>query len=167
MGTTGGRGVFYRPDRSETKKSGRRFARGKEGDEIVTATPAQGDVVSAITRQGKLLSFKASQLPELSGPGRGVILMRTDDDDAVVSALCHPRKARLLALGSDGAERQLERAELAQRSQKGRRAVRKLEVAELRLADPPPTPPPAESKGSGGDNNGGHGRQRNLFGEDE
>jgi len=170
VATTGGMGLFFRPDLSETTKSGRRYARVKDGDEIAVAVPAAGEVVTAITRQGKLLSFAAKELPELSGPGRGVILMRVDAGDALAGALCHGRKDKLLAIGADGSERQLERAELAQRAQKGRRAVRKLEVVELRpLAPPAPASAPPSGSGSGrpgakGDDGKGNGaRQRSLF----
>jgi DNA gyrase subunit A len=162
VATAGGMGLFCGPDLTETTKSGRRYARVKEGDEITAAGRAAGDVVTAITRQGKLLSFKAGQLPELSGPGRGVILMRLDKGDAVAAALCHPRQAKLLVVGADGSERKLDRPELGQRAQKGRRAVKKIEVAELRLAEPAEAPPPASpAKG------GGSGRQRSLFDDED
>ena len=42
VATARGMGFFCRPDLSETTKSGRRFARTKEGDEIVVVAPADG-----------------------------------------------------------------------------------------------------------------------------
>ena len=162
VATAGGMGLFCRPDMAETTKSGRRYARVKEGDEITVAVPGEGDRVTAVTRQGKLLSFPADQLPELAGPGRGVILMRLDKGDAVASALLHPRRAKLVVIGSDGSERPLERPELGQRAQKGRRVVKKIEVAELRLLDPPLAPVAAAPlKGNG------RSKQGSLFDEED
>jgi DNA gyrase subunit A len=160
VATATGMGLFCRPDLTETTKSGRRYARVKDGDEIITAVPAAGDIVTAVSSQGKMLSFKANQLPELSGPGRGVILMKPDKGDRVAGALCHPRAAKLLVAGADGSERRIERVELAQRAQKGRRVVKKIEVTDLRPAEPPAAPDP----GPGSKTNG---RQRSLFGDEE
>jgi DNA gyrase subunit A len=160
VATAAGMGLFCRPDLAETTKSGRRFARVKDGDEIVTALSATGDVVTAVSRQGKMLSFKADQLPELSGPGRGVILMKLDKGDRVAGALCHRRAAKLLVAGADGSERRIERVELAQRAQKGRRVVKKIEVADLRPAEPATAPVPDAGPKT-------NGRQRSLFGDEE
>jgi DNA gyrase subunit A len=78
VATAGGMGFFCRPDLSETTKSGRRFARTKEGDEIIVVASADGDLVTAATAGGKVLMFPAEELTELSGVGRGVIVMRID-----------------------------------------------------------------------------------------
>jgi DNA gyrase subunit A len=131
-----GMGLFCRPDLTETTKSGRRFARTKDGDEIVVVGPAAGDVITAVTQDGKVLSFPAGELPELAGAGRGVILMRLDTKDRLVGAVCHPASAPLLAIGTDGSERRFTAGELARRAQKGRKAIKRMTVAELQLTEP-------------------------------
>ncbi len=138
VATAQGMGFFCRPDLSETTKSGRRLARLKDGDDIAVVVPADGDTVTAATDSGKVLSFPAAELAELSGPGRGVILMRVESGDRLVGALAHPAGARLIAVGADGSERKFQPPE-AHRAQKGRKALKRMTVAELRLTEPQST----------------------------
>ena len=159
VASAGGMGLFCRPDLAETTKSGRRYARVKDGDEIAVALPGEGATVTAVTRKGKLLSFPAKQLSELAGPGRGVILMRLDKGDRLVAALTHDRGAKLVAVGADGAERRIERLELGSRAQKGRRALKKIEVVELRPAEQAAPAASAKSEGKP--------RQTSLFDEED
>src|SRR5262249_28220013 len=126
-----GMGFFCRPDLSETTKSGRRFARTKEGDEIVIVTPAEGETVTAATAGGKVLAFPADELAELSGAGRGVILMRVDKSDRLIGAVCHPLDSPPIAIADDGTERRFHLPELAHRAQKGRKALKRFKAAEL------------------------------------
>ncbi|GIW41239.1 MAG: DNA topoisomerase (ATP-hydrolyzing) [Candidatus Binatia bacterium] len=130
-----GTGFFTSPDLSETTRSGRRFARLKEGDEVVAVVPARGEVVTVCTRGGKVLSFRASEVPELSGPGRGVILARLDPEDGLAGAVCHPEGKKLVAVGTDGSERRFAPPELGKRGQKGRKVLGRFEPLELRAEE--------------------------------
>jgi DNA gyrase/topoisomerase IV subunit A len=94
--------------------------------------PAAGDVITAVSEAGKVLSFPAEELPELAGAGRGVILMRLDTDERLVAAICHPAKRPPTAIGDDGTERKIALPELAHRAQKGRKALKRITVVELR-----------------------------------
>ncbi|MFN8644114.1 MAG: DNA topoisomerase IV subunit A [Candidatus Binatia bacterium] len=132
VATAEGMGFFCRPDLSETTRSGRRFARTKDGDALVTVSPAAGDMITAVSGAGKVLAFAAEELPELAGAGRGVILMRLDDDDRLVAAACHPAARPPVAVGDDGSERKLGGQEVAHRAQKGRKALKRITVTELR-----------------------------------
>ncbi len=132
VASAGGMGFFCRPDLSETTRSGRRFARTRDDDVLVTIAPATGDTVTAVSRQGKVLAFAAEELPELAGAGRGVILMRLDEDDALVAAACHPATKPPVAVGEDGSERKVALSELLHRAQKGRKALKRITVVELR-----------------------------------
>src|SRR5512139_996000 len=105
VASAGGMGFFCRPDLSETTKSGRRFARVREGDEVVVTAPADGDLVTAATAEGKVLMFPAAELAELSGAGRGVILMRLDHGDRLIGAVCHGADRVPIAIADDGSER--------------------------------------------------------------
>jgi DNA gyrase subunit A len=131
VATSGGMGFFFRPDLSETTRSGRRFARTKEGDELVTAAPGEGDTITAVSEGGKVLSFPAEELPELAGAGRGVILMRLDDDEKLVAAVCHAEERTPLAIADDGSEHRFNLPEGGHRAQKGRKALKRFKVIDL------------------------------------
>jgi DNA gyrase subunit A len=131
IATAGGMGFFCRPDLSETTRSGRRFARTKEGDELVTGSPADGDTITAVSSGGKVLAFPAEELPELAGAGRGVILMRLDRGEALVAAVCHPAARPPLALADDGSEHRFNLPEGGHRAQKGRKALKRFKVIDL------------------------------------
>src|SRR5262245_1491184 len=75
VATAKGYGFRAEPDLSETTRAGRRVARVGEGDEIVSVVPVLGKSVVVATRRGKMLRFDLDEVAELSGPGRGVILM--------------------------------------------------------------------------------------------
>ena len=74
------------PHRELSTRAGRRFAKLGEGDEIVGVLPAGGkdDVVCVVTSDGRALLCKADEIAELADPGRGVTVIKVDDDDAVV-----------------------------------------------------------------------------------
>lgn len=133
VASAGGMGFFCRPDLTETTRSGRRIARLKEGDEIVVAGFADGDTLTAATQDGKVLTFPAEELPELAGAGRGVILMRLDDDDRLISAVCHPADTPPVAIDDEGGEHRFNLPESAHRAQKGRKAIKRFKLAEIRL----------------------------------
>src|SRR2546425_10215928 len=57
-----------------------------------------------------MLRFALDEVAELSGPGRGVILMRPgkEDDDRIVGALALPKQAGFLAVTPEGTERRFD-----------------------------------------------------------
>jgi DNA gyrase subunit A len=126
-----GMGLFCRPDLSETTKSGRRFARTKEGDEIIVVAAAEGDTITAATAGSKVLVFPAEELPELAGAGRGVILMRIDKSDRLIGAVCHAVDQPPIAVADDGSERRFHLPEIAHRAQKGRKALKRFKAVDL------------------------------------
>ncbi|MEO8601441.1 MAG: DNA topoisomerase IV subunit A [bacterium] len=132
VASAAGMGLFCRPDLSETTRSGRRFARTKDDDALVTIAPAAGDTITAVSSGGKVLAFAAEELPELAGAGRGVILMRLDPGESLVGAACHAANRPPTAIGDDGSERRLTHSELGHRSQKGRKALKRITVVDLR-----------------------------------
>jgi len=68
-----------------TTKSGRRYARPKAGDEILGVLPCNdGDVVVCATQNGHVLHCKADEIAKLEGPGRGVTVIKTAENDAVI-----------------------------------------------------------------------------------
>jgi DNA gyrase subunit A len=63
-------------------RAGRRFARVGQGAEIVGVSVVQGaEVLIVATRQARALLCKVDEVNFLSGPGRGVILIKIGKDD--------------------------------------------------------------------------------------
>ena len=66
-------------------RSGRRFARVGEGDEIVGVRPAPDDgLLCVATEKAHALVCRLSEVNLLANPGRGVTVVKCDDDDRVV-----------------------------------------------------------------------------------
>ena len=137
--TARGYGFRATPDLTETTRAGRRLARVGEGDEIVSVEPVRGKIAVAATARGKMLRFPLDEVPELSGPGRGVYLMRPDKqkDDRVVGALALAPTASFLALTPEGGERKVAVSDVPQgkRAQKGQKVVKRGGVTALRVPD--------------------------------
>ncbi len=68
-----------------TTKAGRRYAKPPEGDEVLGVVACNdSDVVVCATRNGYVAYCKADEIAKLEGPGRGVTVIKTDDEDAVI-----------------------------------------------------------------------------------
>jgi DNA gyrase subunit A len=139
VATAKGYGFRTTPDLSETTRAGRRVARVGEGDEIVSVEPVTGPTVLVATRRGKMLRFALDEVAELSGPGRGVILMRPskEGDDRVVGALALPKQAGFIAVTLDGSERRLDVSDVPSgtRAGKGQKVVKRGGVAALKRVE--------------------------------
>jgi len=137
LATARGYGFRTEPDLSETTRAGRRLARVGEGDEVVSVEPVRGNAVVVATARGKMLRFGLDEVAELSGPGRGVILMRPgkEDEDRVVGALALPRDADFLVVTPEGGERRLGVRDVpaGKRGGKGQRVVKRGGVAAVRV----------------------------------
>jgi DNA gyrase subunit A len=129
-----GYGFRGAPELSTTTRAGRRFARVAEGDELIAVTALDGPEVICLARSGKGLRFPLDEATELSGVGRGVILMRLDERDRVVGAVVPPPKTKLLAAIEGAGERTLSRDEFpkAHRAGKGNKVVKRGTPAGLR-----------------------------------
>ncbi len=69
-------------------RSGRRYARTAEGAEVVNVGLTTGEeTVIAATANARAMLAKAEEINFLSGPGRGVILIKLNDDDKVIGAI--------------------------------------------------------------------------------
>lgn len=87
VASAGGYGFRAAPDLSPTTRSGRRFARVGAGDELVSVHEITGNEVFCLARSGKGVRFALADVAELSGVGRGVILMRLDPKDRLLGAV--------------------------------------------------------------------------------
>jgi DNA gyrase subunit A len=134
VATARGYGFRCTPDLSETTRAGRRLARVPGGDEVVSIAPLEGPAIVTATARGKMLRFVADEVAELSGPGRGVILMRPGSDDRLVGALALPEPSTFLAVTPEGTERKLGLADVpvGRRGGKGQRVVKRGGVVAIR-----------------------------------
>ena len=85
--TRGGFGLRFSldPHRELSTRTGRKFAKMAEGDEIVGVIPcAKKDILAVVTRDSRTLLCAADEVMELAGPGRGVTVIKLEDDDQVV-----------------------------------------------------------------------------------
>jgi len=68
-----------------TTKAGRRYARPQDGDEVIGVVGVRDtDAVAVATYLGHVLGCKADDINKLEGAGRGVTVIKTDDDDHVI-----------------------------------------------------------------------------------
>jgi DNA gyrase subunit A len=89
-----------------TTKAGRRYARPGEGDEIIGVIACNdSDVVVAATRGGHVLLCKADEIAKLEGPGRGVTVIKTEDDDIVIGYIAGAKSDQLVVETEKGGKR--------------------------------------------------------------
>ncbi len=79
--------------KEQSTRSGRRFAKAGQGDEIIGVSPCtEKDLLAVVTRKTNALVCKVNEVNELAGPGRGVTVIKTADDDQVMAFLCTSKK---------------------------------------------------------------------------
>ena len=134
------------PHREPSTSRGRMYARLSKGDEVVSAFKVYAeDDVCALTKKGRLLCCNAQEVNLLSGPGKGVIFIKTDAADEVVGAFMAdtPIKIDKTSGGSQkltGSDR-----EVTGRGGKGRPLFKRGAVKKLNL--PPPDVPDLTGEG--------------------
>jgi DNA gyrase subunit A len=111
-------------------RAGRRFARVAEGAETVSVAATTGDeVVIAATADARALLTRADEVNFLSGPGRGVILIKVAfPDDKVIGAQVSKGDRDLMTVEtSRGAEQTISTAkyEVTGRGGKGRELLQR------------------------------------------
>lgn len=81
-----------RAHRDVSTRSGRKFARLNEGDEVLAVLPIhdESDAVFVATSDGHALSVPASELALLSGAGKGTTLIKLAEGSRVVGAVVAP-----------------------------------------------------------------------------
>ncbi|MET0153795.1 MAG: DNA topoisomerase IV subunit A [Candidatus Binatia bacterium] len=135
LATAGGFGFRFIPDLGETTRAGRKIARTSEGDAVVSVSAVRGRQVVCAAAQGKMLRFALDEVPELSGPGKGVYLMRPGaDDDRIVGALAPAKGATLIVVTGEGGERKLavDDVPAGRRAGKGLKVVKRGRIAAIR-----------------------------------
>ncbi len=80
-----------RGHRDPSTRAGRKYGKLNEGDEILAAFPTEGaSYVIAAADDGHGLAVAIDEIPVLSGPGKGVMLMKLEGDASLVAAVGAP-----------------------------------------------------------------------------
>jgi DNA gyrase subunit A len=111
-------------------RAGRRYARAADGAEFVgVAKVAGGEILIAATREARAILTKAEEVNFLSGPGRGVILIKlASDADRVLGFIASTGDRDLLTVETTrGAEQTISTAkyEVTGRGGKGRELLQR------------------------------------------
>ena len=127
-------------------RAGRRYARTADGAEFVGVSRlAGGEILIAATREARAILCRADEVNFLSGPGRGVILIKLSaDTDRVLGFIASTGDRDLLTVEtSRGAEQTISTAkyEVTGRGGKGRELLQRGQFVRILPADvenPPP-----------------------------
>jgi len=120
----------FEPFVEASTRAGRRFARPSDGTEVVGVARITGDEVMIVaTAQARGLLCRADEVNYLSGPGKGVILIKlTEDDDRVLGFVASSGDRDLLRVEtSRGGEQTISTAkyEITGRGGKGRELLQR------------------------------------------
>jgi DNA gyrase subunit A len=130
-------------------RSGRRFARRAGAAEVVAVGRLTGgEILIAATAQARGILCKADEVNYLSGPGRGVILIKLGHDDRVLGAIASTGDRDLLTVETTrGAEQTIStgKYEVTGRGGKGRELLQRGQFT--RIVWPMPDAPPPLSNG--------------------
>jgi len=131
-------------------RAGRRFARTGEGAEVVgVARITGGEILIAATRDAHAILTKAEEVNFLSGPGRGVILIKlASDEDRVLGFIASTGDRDLLTVEtSRGAEQTISTTKYSPtgRGGKGREIMQRGQFTKV-VWSTPDAPPPLDGK---------------------
>ena len=137
-----------------TTKAGRRYAKPKDGDEVLGVVPCNdGDIVVTATRDGHVLHCKADEIAKLEGPGRGVTVIKVADDDTVIGFIAGGKGDVLHLETEKGGKDLSQKADPKQASGRGGKGHQVVKKATLRVVPQPVTIQPlANAEGGQGVN---------------
>jgi DNA gyrase subunit A len=125
-------------------RSGRRYARPAEGAEILNvARLSGGEVLIAASADARGILCNADEVNLLSGPGKGVLLIKLAEDDRLLGAIASCGDRDLLTVETTrGAEQTISTAkyEVTGRGGKGRELLQRGQFT--RVVWPMPEAPP-------------------------
>jgi DNA gyrase subunit A len=135
--------------REISTRSGRRFGRPAEGREVVLAAVITGsETIIAASENRRVLLCRADEINFLSGPGKGVLLIKLDEDDKIISAIiAMDDRDTLTVKTSMGGEQRLNtgRYKVTGRGGRGHEFVSRGQIVEV-IHQPVPAPKPLEGK---------------------
>ena len=126
-------------------RAGRRYARVPDGAEVVGVSRlAGGEILIAATREARAMLTRADEVNFLSGPGRGVILIKLDKDDRVLGFIASSGDRDLMTVEtSRGAEQTISttKYDVTGRGGKGRELLQRGQFTKVIPAVPEAPPP--------------------------
>jgi DNA gyrase subunit A len=124
-------------------RSGRRYGRVPDGHEFVGVVPTTGEeILIAATREARAMLTKAEEVNFLSGPGRGVILIKLSENDRVLGFIASKGDRDLMTVEtSRGAEQTISttKYEVTGRGGKGRELLQRGQFTKV-IAPAPEAP---------------------------
>ncbi len=138
----------FEPYAEPSTRSGRRYARAAEGAEIVGVERVTGgETVIAATREARAMLCSLDDINLLSGPGRGVILIKLNkDDDRVLGFMASRGDRDLMTVETTrGAEQTISttKYEVTGRGGRGRELLQRGQFVRV-VPTPPEVPPPLD-----------------------
>jgi DNA gyrase subunit A len=132
-------------------RAGRRFAKPSEGVTIVGVDLcSKNETLIAATREGRALLCSPEEVSYLSGPGKGVLLVKLDDEDALVAfKAAKDDDDALVVETSQGGEHKIapSKYQLSGRGGKGREVIKRGTLVRG-IPQLPQVPPPLDGGAS-------------------
>lgn len=131
-------------------RSGRRYARPAKGSEVIDVISVFGlETILAVTRKCRAMICPAEEINYLSGPGKGVTLIRLAEDDRVLGMKASYGDRDLMTVKTNrGAKKTISTAKYRTTSRGGRgtEIQKHGTIAEI-VVDPPAAPEPLPEQG--------------------
>jgi DNA gyrase subunit A len=130
------------PLRELSTRAGRRFAKPAEGDEVVGVLPVRPkDVLCVVSSRARALLCLADEAAELANPGRGVTIIKLDEEDAVMGFALGARKDDTVLIAETDAGKKIPvgpgRYHVTARGGRGHSLARKASVVRVLFPEPP------------------------------
>jgi len=129
-------------------RAGRKFARLREGEEVVGFHVVTGKEAAAVaTREGRAILFEASQVNFLSGAGRGVLAIKLAPGDKVLATAASLDPKEGLTVYTDGGRKIEVRAKSYRLTSRAGKGIELIKRGGLSRADRPPIVLPSFAQG--------------------
>ena len=94
------------PHTEVSTRAGRLFAKRTRESPIVGVVPVgPKELVTLVTERSNVIVVRAKEINELAGPGKGVTVIKVDEDDKVIAFLCTADRSASLKLESEKGKR--------------------------------------------------------------
>jgi DNA gyrase subunit A len=136
-----------RPYIEPSTRSGRRYAKPAQGHEVVGVQKVTGsETIIAVSKEARTLLTSVEEVNFLSGPGKGVVLMKLSEEDRLIGVKAARGDHDAIRVRTSlGGEQRISpsRYETSSRGGRGREVIKRGTLTGL-LTDPPPPPAPLE-----------------------
>lgn len=124
------RGLGFRTtslDLSDTKKNGRRVMRLAAGDALSGVSVVDAKIILFLTQDGYALCLTASEIPVLSGVGKGVIIQKVSRDDRLIVACGVTKTSKVKVVAKDDVMKEVDISAITigNRARRGDRVIKR------------------------------------------